>query len=69
MTNNVNLEVLLDQCFVIEKYPDRMKEMEQMFGPVICDISEDLLLNDVRSYFINNEMPFVHKSYAYRCFG
>lgn len=58
-----HLEVLLDQYFLIASYPERERQMEEIFGTKIT-ISEDVVEREVKSYFIDNELPPTHSSWT-----
>lgn len=59
-----HLEVLLDQYFLINSYPDRFKKLEEFFGAVIVPITDDDVLNEAKRFFKSNQIPDIHSSWA-----
>ncbi|MDQ4627791.1 FRG domain-containing protein [Janthinobacterium lividum] len=51
-----HLEVLLEQYFLIDSYPDRDRQLEQLFGHVIS-VSEDSMTNEIKKFFKTGNMP------------
>jgi len=51
-----HLEVLLDQYFLIDSYPERERQMEEFFGQVIT-VPEDSMTRDIASHFKGNKLP------------
>ena len=62
-TQKSHLEVLLDQYFLIDSYPDRFRQLEEMYGHVIYSSVEDDIRLDIATYFENGEVPNNHSSW------
>jgi FRG domain len=58
-----HLEVLLDQYFLIDSYPERFKKMEEMFQASIT-VSEESLKSEVMGYFSAKKIPENHESWS-----
>lgn len=59
-----HLEVLLDQYFLIDSYPERQKTLNSFFGPPVIKITEDDILKEVQEYFVNDQLPSIHNSWV-----
>jgi hypothetical protein len=62
-TSKSHLEVLLDQYFLINSYPERRKQVEEIFGPSVITVPEDSIREDIQSFFIDNKVPTKHESW------
>lgn len=60
--NKSHLEVLLDQYFLIRSYPERRKQLEEIFGPPIYEGPQDYIGEP--SYFVDDTFPPVHESWS-----
>lgn len=58
-----HLEVLLDQYFLINSYPERNTQLENFFGTTIS-ISEESIKKEIEAFFKNNELPEIHESWG-----
>lgn len=58
-----HLEVLLDQYFLIDSYPERNQRLEEFFGSVIS-ISADSVKKAVESFFKDKVIPRDHESWG-----
>lgn len=61
--NKSHLEVLLDQYFLIDGYPERKIKMEALFGSAVIRFDENTIKKEIESYFINNRIPDIHPSW------
>ncbi|WP_422079680.1 FRG domain-containing protein [Ulvibacterium sp.] len=58
-----HLEVLLDQYFLIEGYPERDKNMQKIFVHKIHIGREDSTKKEISSFFSQNKIPDMHESW------
>ncbi|MRG45093.1 FRG domain-containing protein [Chitinophaga sp. SYP-B3965] len=58
-----HLEVLLDQYFLIDSYPERERMMADLFGPKIVSVTHDDILEEMKPFFITSTLPEVHESW------
>jgi hypothetical protein len=54
--NKSHLEVLLDQFFLIESYPERERQLEQIFGHAIT-ISEESVNKEIEAFYKGQKLP------------
>ena len=59
-----HIEVLLDQYFLIETYPDRERKMEELLGPTIATITEGSIKSEIVTYFVDDTLPETHPSWS-----
>lgn len=62
-TSKSHLEVLLEQHFLIDSYPERRKQVEEIFGPPVITVNEDSIREEIQSFFIDNKIPNKHESW------
>lgn len=59
-----HLEVLLDQYFLIDKYPERIRQMAEFFDTTISSVTEDRVTAAQASFFIGKRIPAPHSSWS-----
>lgn len=57
-----HLEILIDQYFLIEGYPKRMRELEDIFGS-IYEVPTENVDKESTKFFIGNKPPAIHPSW------
>ncbi|MGZ5028749.1 MAG: FRG domain-containing protein [Methylobacter sp.] len=57
-----HLEVLLDQYFLIASYPERERQMNELFGHRVS-ISEEAVKREISTYFKENKIPREYDSW------
>lgn len=63
-TAKSHLEVLLDQYFLIDTYPERSRKIQEVFGSAIMSISEKTVQKDIETYFKKKKIPKEHESWG-----
>lgn len=58
-----HIEVLLDQYFLIDSYPERTRKLEETFGQSFV-ISEESMRKEIVAYFKDHEIPEDHESWG-----
>lgn len=58
-----HLEVLLDQYFLIDSYPERQRQLTESWGPPIASLSEEDVRQEQMTYFKSGKQPQPHRSW------